>query len=148
MKELNNEVEIHASAERVWQLLTDFAGFPHWNPFIHRASGEPKAGAQLEVTIQPSGASRTTSRPTVLKAEPNRELRWMERWLIPGLLDVEHIFTIEQLDATHVRFTQREIRTGILVPLGGRRRTTDTRRGLKEMNQALKTRAEQPRSAD
>ena len=148
MKELNNEVEIHASAERVWQLLTDFAGFPHWNPFIHRASGEAKAGAQLEVTIQPSGASRTTSRPTVLKAEPNHELRWMERSLLPGLLDVEHIFTIEQLDATHVRFTQREIRTGILVPLGGRRRTTDTRRGLKEMNQALKTRAEQPRSAD
>ena len=148
MKELNNEVEIHASAERVWQLLTDFAGFPQWNPFIHRASGEPKTGARLEVTIQPSGASRTTSRPTVLKVEPNQELRWIERSLIPGLLDVEHIFTIEQLDTTHVRFTQREIRTGLLVPLRARRRATETRRGLKEMNQALKTRAEQPRSAD
>jgi hypothetical protein len=148
MKEYNNEVEIHASAERVWQLLTDFARFPQWNPFIQRASGEPKIGAQLEVTLQPSGASRTTSRPTVLKAEPNHELRWIERSLIPGLLDVEHIFTIEQLDTTHVRFTQREIRTGILVPLRARRSTTDTRRGLKEMNQALKSRAEQPRSAD
>ena len=148
MKELNNEVEIHASAERVWHLLTDFARFPQWNPFIHRASGEPKTGARLEVTIQPSGASRTTSRPTVLKVEPNQELRWIERSLIPGLLNVEHIFTIEQLDTTHVRFTQREVRTGILVPLRARHRTTETRRGLKEMNQALKTRAEQPRSAD
>ena len=148
MKEYNNEVEIHASAERVWHLLTDFAKFPQWNPFIQRASGEPKPGARLEVTLQPSGASRTTSRPTVLKAEPNHELRWIERSLIPGLFDVEHIFTIEQLDTTHVRFTQREIRTGLLVPLRGRRRNTDTRRGLKEMKQALKTRAEQPRSAD
>ena len=148
MKELNNEVEIHASAERVWNLLTDFARFPQWNPFIHRVSGEPKTGARLEVTIQPSGASRTTSRPTVLKAEPNHELRWIERSLLPGLLDVEHIFTIKQLDTTHVRFTQREVRTGILVPLRARGRATDTRRGLKEMNQALKAREEQPRSAD
>ena len=148
MKEYNNEVDIHASAEQVWQLLTDFARFPQWNPFIQRVSGEPKTGARLEVTIQPSGASRTTSRPTVLKAEPNHELRWMERSLLPGLLDVEHIFTVEPLGADRVRFTQREIRTGLLVPLRAGRWNTDTRRGLKEMNQALKARAEQPRSAD
>jgi hypothetical protein len=148
MKELNNEVEIHASAEQVWQLLTDFDRFPQWNPFIHRASGEPRTGAQLEVTTQASGAARTTSRPTVLNVEPNRELRWMERSLIPGLLDVEHIFTIEPLDAEHVRFTQREISTGLLVPLRAQRRNADIRRGFKAMNQALKARAEQLRSAD
>jgi len=28
MKKLDNEVEINASAERVWHLLTDFASFP------------------------------------------------------------------------------------------------------------------------
>ncbi len=75
MKELNHEVEIHASAERVWQLLTDFDRFPQWNPFMHRASGEPKTGARLEVTSQASGAARTVARPTVLNVEPNRELR-------------------------------------------------------------------------
>lgn len=148
MKELNNEVEISASAERVWHILTDFARFPQWNPFIQRANGEPKTGERLEVTSQPSGASRTTSRPTVLKVEPNHELRWIERSRIPGLLDVEHIFTIKQLDATHVRFTQREILTGLLVPLRVQRRNTDIRRGFSEMNRALKMRAEQPSSAD
>jgi hypothetical protein len=148
MKELNNEVEISASAERVWQILTDFDKFPRWNPFIQRASGEPKTGERLEVTTQPSGASRRVSRPMVLNAEPNRELRWMERSLIPGLLDVEHIFTIQQLDATHVRFTQREIFTGLLVPLRAQRHNSDIRRGFSAMNKALKTRAEQPSSAD
>src|SRR5688572_24035486 len=99
MKELNNEVEIRASAERVWQLLTDFARFPQWNPFMHRASGEPKTGARLEITFKAAGAARTIARPTVLHVEPNRELSWMERSLIPGLLGVEHICTIEPLDA-------------------------------------------------
>src|SRR4051812_3993884 len=143
MKELNNEVEINASAERVWHLLTDFARFPQWNPFIHLASGELRAGEQLEVMFQPSGAERTTSRPTVLKAEPNRELRWLGRWLMPGLLDVEHVFTIEPLDAGRVRFTQREIFTGLFASLRAQRHDTDLRRGFREMNQALKMRAEQ-----
>jgi hypothetical protein len=84
----------------------------------------------------------------VLKAESNQELRWMERSWIPGLLDVEHIFTIKQLDAAHVRFTQREILTGLLVPLRAQRRNSDIRRGFSAMNKALKTRAEQPSSAD
>jgi hypothetical protein len=91
MKQLDNELEINASAERVWQLLTDFASFPQWNPFIQHVSGELKRGAQLEVTLRPSGTHATTIRPTVLKAEPNSELRWIGRWLLPGLLDDEHI---------------------------------------------------------
>ena len=148
MTQLDSELEINASAERVWQLLSDFANFPQWNPFIQHVSGELKRGAQLKVTLQPSGTRATTIRPTVLKAEPNRELRWIGRWLLPGLLDDEHIFTIEPLDADRVRFTQREIFTGLLVSLRAERRNTNIRRGFSAMNKALKTRAEQPSSAD
>jgi len=143
MKELNCEIDIQASDERVWQLLTDFASFPQWNPFIRRASGEPKTGTRLEVTMQPSGARGMTFRPTVLKAEPKRELRWLGHLLIPGLFDGEHSFTIEPLEANHVRFVQRERFTGILVPLFAHGLDTDARRGFEEMNQALKMRAEQ-----
>jgi hypothetical protein len=145
MKELYSEIEIQASAERVWQLLTDFARFPEWNPFMRRASGEVKAGARLEVYMQPSGASGTTFKPTVLNAEPNRELRWLGRLIIPGLFDGEHILTIEPLDTNRVRFVQREIFKGLLVPLFARRLDTDTRRGFEEMNRALKARAERQR---
>ena len=48
MNELNNEVEINASAERVWHLLTDFAQFPKWNPFIQRVRGEPTPGGTAQ----------------------------------------------------------------------------------------------------
>ena len=143
MKELRTEIEIQASAERVWQLLTDFPSFPQWNPFIRKASGNIRVGERLEVNIQPSGASAMTFRPTVLKVEPNRELRWLGHLLISGLFDGEHIFTIEPLGEGRVRFTQREVFTGLLVPLFARGLDTDTRRGFEEMNQALKTRAEQ-----
>ena len=42
-------------------------------------------------------------KPRVLKAEPNRELRWLGHLGIPGLFDGEHIFTIEPLDQERVR---------------------------------------------
>jgi uncharacterized protein YndB with AHSA1/START domain len=59
-KEIRAEIEIDASAERVWQLLTDFSTFPDWNPFISRADGEARNGARLEVYMQPSGAKGMT----------------------------------------------------------------------------------------
>ncbi|MGD0079089.1 MAG: SRPBCC domain-containing protein [Methanoregula sp.] len=143
MKELRSEIEIQVSAEKVWQLLTDFTSFPRWNPFIRRARGNILVGERLEVTIQPSGTRGMIFRPTVLKAEPNRELRWSGHLLVPGLFDGEHIFTIEPLETDRVRFIQREIFTGLLVPLFALGLDTDTRRSFEEMNKALKFRAEQ-----
>ena len=143
MKELRTEIEIQASAERVWGLLTDFANFPQWNPFIRWAKGEARLGARLEIRIQPSGAGGITFKPTVIKLETMRELRWLGRLVMPGLFDGEHIFNIEPLGQQRVRFTQREIFRGLFVPLLARDLDTNTLRGFKEMNGALKARAEQ-----
>ncbi len=32
-KQIHTQIEIEASAERVWKLLTDLSRFPEWNPF-------------------------------------------------------------------------------------------------------------------
>jgi hypothetical protein len=143
MKELYSEIEIQAPDERVWKLLTDFASFPKWNPFIRRVIGEAKEGQRLKVYIQPSGANGITFRPTILKVEPNRELRWLGNFFMPGLFDSEHIFTIETLGENRVRFVQWEIFQGNFVPLFADRLDKDTKRGFEEMNHALKAQAEQ-----
>jgi hypothetical protein len=142
MKELRTEIEIDAPAERVWALLADFASFPEWNPFIREGDGTLEEGARLKVRLQPSGGRAMTFRPTVLKAEPGRELRWLGHLGVKGLFDGEHIFTIEPIDDNRVRFVQREVFTGLLVPLFAASLEGDTRRGFEEMNRALKERAE------
>lgn len=142
MKELHTELDISAPAERVWRLLTDFPSYPEWNPFIRRISGEPTTGARLEVRIEPPGGQGMTFKPTVLDAEPNRELRWLGRLLAPGLFDGEHSLAIEPLEENRVRFVQRETFRGLLVPLFSRGLDKNTRRGFEEMNRALKERAE------
>jgi hypothetical protein len=84
-----------------------------------------------------------TFRPRIIACEPNRELRWIGRLLIPGVLDGEHGFTIEPRTPRSVRFVQRELFSGVLVPLVWRRLETTTRRGFEDMNRALKAQAEQ-----
>ncbi len=141
MRELQASTEILASAERVWDVLTDFAAYPDWNPFIRRVSGSVEPGAQLEVRLEPPGARGATFRPRVLVAQPNRELRWLGRLLAPGLFTGEHVFLIEPVEAARVRFVQRERFGGILVPLM-RKTLAATRTGFEHMNLALKSRAE------
>ena len=146
MQEIRTVIDIDAPAARVWQLLTDFAEFPAWNPFIRAVSGEPAAGSRLGVRLEPPGARGITLRPRVIVAEPPRELRWLGRLLVPGLFDGEHAFIVEPLGPERVRFIQTERFTGVLLPVFMRLLAQSTRRGFEAMNRALKTRAEQPPS--
>jgi hypothetical protein len=142
MKQLHTEIEIDAPAERVWGVLTDFASYPQWNPFIRQISGEPSTGERLEVRLEPPESRGITLRPKVLSAEPNHQLRWLGHLLVPGLFDGEHSFTIEPFAENRVRFVQSEAFTGLLIPLLARSLDNNTRRGFEEMNRALKERAE------
>jgi hypothetical protein len=142
VKELHSQIEIAAPAERVWQVLTDFAAYPEWNPFIRRVNGRPEVDEQLVVRMRPSGTKGMTFRPIVMKVELNRQLRWLGHLLVPGLFDGEHIFEIEELDRDRVLFTQREVFKGLLVPLLARSLDRDTQRGFEEMNRALREKAE------
>ncbi len=137
------EIDIEASAETVWDLITDFARFPEWNPFIRQVKGSATTGNQLTVTIQPPGGKAMTFKPHVLDAEPSRQLRWRGRVLIPGLFDGEHSFEIKPLGQNRVRFVHRERFSGLFVPFFS---TGSSQRGFEEMNKALKMRAEQSRA--
>jgi len=44
MKERRTAIEINASAETVWAILTDLRPFAAWNPFIPEAEGEIRDG--------------------------------------------------------------------------------------------------------
>lgn len=141
MKELRTEIEINATPQRVWNILTDTSKFHEWNPFIHRLTGKLSQWEKLEVLLGESPTKSMTFRPTVLEATPPRTFRWLGTLLFKGLFDGEHIFEIEPLGPNRVRFIQREQFNGILVPLYN---FDSTRRGFEKMNQALKKRAESP----
>ena len=140
---LRSETAIKASPQRVWDVLTDFAAYPEWNPFIPRNSGSLETGSRLDVQLQPPGGRGVRMRPTVQAAEPTRELRWLGHLGIPGLFDGEHRFRIEAVGPDRVCFVQEEHFTGLLAPFVLRFVERGTQQGFEAMNQALKARAEQ-----
>lgn len=143
MKQISSEIEINASPERVWQVLTDFSALPNWNPFIRSVEGDLNVGDRLKVYIKASRGMGMSFNPTVLKVEPNRELRWIGRFLMPGMMDGEHSFIIEPLEDNQVRFVQSESFTGVLVPLMSAIGVfKNAHIGFGEMNEALKRQAE------
>jgi hypothetical protein len=140
-RQLSHTIEIAASPAEVWAVVSDTTSFPTWNPFIRKLEGELRTGARLSVTIEPPGRRSTNFRPTVLAAEPARELRWRGRVLIPGIFDGEHRFLLEPIASGGTRFTQSERFSGILVRLfSGNLDSTEL--GFKQMNEAVKARAE------
>jgi hypothetical protein len=139
---LRTEIDIDGSVERVWEVLTDFEAYPRWNPFIRRIDGVLAPRARLRVRIHPPGGKAITFRPVLLRVEPDRQLSWLGRTLIPGLFDGEHVFQMEPAAPGHVRFVHGETFRGLLVPLLASTLRTTTRRGFELMNAALKERVE------
>jgi hypothetical protein len=138
---IERSIEIDASPATVWSILADTGAYPEWNPFMTKLAGDFTVGATLEVRIEPPNARPMTFKPTVLAAEPERELRWLGRFILPGLVDGEHSLRVEPLAEGRSRFIQTERFSGLLVrPLQSM--LGKTALGFEQMNASLKARAE------
>lgn len=141
MREIRKTIEIEASVSQVWVVLTDFGSYPAWNPFMRAIEGDLAEGARLSVRIEPPGGRELRIKPTVLVVEPERELRWIGRLLLPGIFDGEHRLSLEVIDQERSRFTQAERFTGITVGAFASL-LNRTSLGFERMNAALKLRSE------
>jgi len=141
MKLLETEIQIAAGPEVVWKLLTDLEQYPEWNPFIKNAEGQVKEGQNLMVRIAPPNAKEMVFKPTVTAVSENSEFSWLGSLLLPGIFDGRHIFTITE-NEDGCQLVQKELFSGLLVPLVWNSMEKSTREGFVLMNHALKQRAE------
>ena len=143
MRSIETSIEIDAPPERVWEVFSDFASYPDWNPFVALLTGQVEVGERIEARLTPPGGKAMTFTPRVIAFTPEKEFRWLGNLLMPGLFDGEHQFLLEPIDGTRTRFIQREDFTGVLVPLILRMVGTSTRAGFEAMNTALKQRVDE-----
>src|SRR6185437_17113402 len=114
-RHIATEILIQAPPERVWSMLTDFAAYPDWNPFIESIEGRAEWGERLTVHIR-AGGSAHVFRPVVLQATAPTRLRWLGRVGFPGMFDGEHGFELKA-ESSASRLLQTESFQGFLVPL-------------------------------
>lgn len=135
-KEISTSIQINATPEKVWQVLTDFKSYPQWNPFIQSLKGDVKVGNRIDVNL-----GGMAFKPLVLAYSQNQKFRWIGHLLIKGIFDGEHQFELTANPDGSTHFIQSEKFKGILVPFVPKV-FRDTKVNFERMNQALKQRAE------
>jgi hypothetical protein len=142
VKEISVTTVIRGTPLDVWSVLTDFAKYPEWNPFIREASGDIEVGSRLRVRIHPPGGNPMAFRPKLVRVVPERELRWLGHLVVPGVFDGEHAFRIEPAGVGEVLFVQSEEFRGVLASVFVGSMADRIRRGFEAMNRALQERIE------
>lgn len=142
MRHIRTEIEVDASAERVWTILVDLPAYAEWNPLIREAGGAVVEGSRIDLFICAPGLANRRVRVKLLRVDPSRELRWLGRLFAPNLLDGDHSFEVEPLGPGRVRVVQKETFRGLIVPFVARWLVRNMTQGFEAMNQALKRRAE------
>jgi hypothetical protein len=138
MPERVTDIIIDASVDKVWRILADFPAYSEWNPYIRRVTGSLKTGVSLHVTRLLPGRGEVASTPTVTLYRPGREIRLLDRPVLPGLLDVEHGLKLEPLGPEQVRFVHWQTTSGLLAPIFGGGSDDGLQGQLEAMNVALK----------
>ena len=140
MENLQTEIIINATPEKVWNILMDFDKYPQWNPFVKEITGSQQVGGQLKVTLK-NGKGTSVFMPTVVSNETANVFEWLGS--IPlGLFKGQHRFAIEKISETQVKFIHSEQFSGLLAGLIMSQIGETTRNGFIAMNKALKERAE------
>jgi hypothetical protein len=141
MELIHTEIDLEAPSEPAWRVLMDFGSYGEWNPFLRAIEGNPVPGGRLTVEMELPVGKKRVFRPRVTRCVAGEELRWLGHLGVPGLLDGEHAFVLERFRPDRVRFFQRELFSGLLVPVV-RSRRDQIEAAFVRMNEAFKARVE------
>jgi hypothetical protein len=142
MREIRTSVDIDTDPSVVWDILSGFALYPEWNPFVRSISGTLSVGEALEVMVGASGNKPMRFTPVVTSATPSGEMAWLGHFGTKGIFDGHHHFRLTQT-TTGTHLDHFEEFSGVLSPILVASIRKSTTRGFDEMNRALKQRAEE-----
>jgi hypothetical protein len=105
-------VNIRATAERIWTLLTDSRDFPRWNSTVASIEGQIREGQQLRLRVP--GTDRTFT-PKVSGVIPGQRMTWTGGFgpLFKGV----RTFALRPCDDGSTAFAMEERFSGLMLPL-------------------------------
>ena len=115
---IDTTVNIDASRDAVWDVLTDFASYKQWTGM--RIEGAPEVGTKLVVHLTGDGGHGMSCKPKLLAATPGKELRWLAKLGLSGIAAGEHFFVLTTNADGTTRLNHGERYSGALIALAKR----------------------------
>lgn len=139
---IEQTVRIAAPAPVVWQVITDLARYPEWNPFVRACRSDLAVGSPIDMRVAGLAPFELAQRERILAHEPGRRLCYGLDGAFAGGVSSERCHGVTALDAATARYESTFALRGSLAPLVrlllGRRLA----RGFDAMTVALAKRAE------
>jgi len=106
-------IDIRATPQRIWSLLTNAADFPRWNSTVTRMSGTIAEGERLALEV--AAAPGRTFRPRVTRIEPEKRMVWSDGFA-PMFKGVR-TFALERAAGGRTAFSMVEVLSGVMLPM-------------------------------
>lgn len=142
MKEINTEIRIASTPDKVWKTLMNLENWSNWNPIVNNIKGNLSVGSKLSITIADSKGNDSKKYDAVItELDKNERFSFIAKMMAKFMFSAERIIELKTSDKETI-FTQREVYTGIMVSLFWKKLSTDALELLKSMNEALKKEVE------
>jgi hypothetical protein len=140
-REVFTQIEINATKEQVWSVLTDFDKMPDWSSSFQGIVGEFKQGGKAKSYFKaPIGKKNMEFEHTIIEFAENVSFGWSDPLML-GMKD-HHIYKLETLENGNTLFTQTDGVEGGATHFMGKLVTKNMEKSYLEFNQELKDRVE------
>lgn len=136
MKTVKTHLDLDASAEEAWAVLSDMEGWSSWNPVIPRMKADPRLGGKVKFEIHVAPGKPMNLASKIVTWEENRGLAWGGG--LPGVFTGRHYFELEPLEDGRCRITHGEDFRGLVPAIVlNEARLANIEAAYAKMNEAL-----------
>jgi len=138
---IEQALDIDAPAAVVWEVLTDFAKYPDWNPFVVEAKSTLQPGAAIEMRVQ-LVAKPQFQREWIREVQPGQGFSYSMKPMPLGALRSFRSHAIEAQAKERSRYVSHFEMQGWMEPVVLGLFRKGLTQGFEGMTQGVKTRAE------
>jgi len=146
---ISSSIEIDAPRAQVWDVLTDVARYPEWNPFTVsvRTTFELGSPVDMRVALRPPGKNQRPARTRhqveyVTGYAEGHRVSWGVAVGPSWFLSADRVQELTDLGDDRTRYFTSDVFTGVGVPLMRALTGRYVQRGFADVARALKARCE------
>ena len=143
LHEVRTEIDIVATPEEVWAVLSDINSWHEWSPIINHSVGDAELGSKLSIIMigERKYQDGPEYQPIITHINAPVYFHWRAEMLAGFVMTNDKVFEL-QATSNGTRLVHKELFTGMLVPIFSNKFDENIPLMLNAMNQALKVRVE------
>jgi hypothetical protein len=113
--EIKETVEVSEPIGKVWDFLTDFAGYPDWNPYLRKVTGKFNVNEDIWVQINYPFFLPIVVKPRIVAISPPYSFSWKGRFIVQGWLDGLFLVVLYPVSPETTRIVIKERLEGVFL---------------------------------